>query len=143
MRTLSAAGVQVIAGQSGTVRQALENFKNGQLARSTEANVADHYGMGGGLNGGGGMGRGMGGGMGRGMGGGMGRGMGGGMGGGMGRCMDASKVMPGQSQPSPVNEKQELEDLKSRADELKKQIQAIESRLKDTEKTIGGERFLT
>jgi len=127
VRTLSAAGVQVIVGQSGTVRQAIEDYKKGQLNNVTEANVADHFGMGGGK--GGGMGRGMGGGMGRGMGGGMGGGMGRGMGGGMGRSGGAT----GQPQVPPSPGKQDIEDLKARADELKKQIQEIESRLKETE----------
>ncbi len=71
-RTLSAAGVQLIAGQSGTVRQAIENYKSGKLQATSSSNVPDHFGMGGG-------------GMGSGMGRGMGRGMGGGMGGGRGR----------------------------------------------------------
>ena len=45
VRTLNAAGVEVIVGQSGTVRQAIENYKNGKLKNTTEANVVDHYGM--------------------------------------------------------------------------------------------------
>ena len=80
VNTLAAAGVKLYVGQSGTVREAVERFRSNQLSATTEANVADHFGMGGG------GGRGMGGGGGRGMGGGGGRGMGGcggrGMGGG-------------------------------------------------------------
>lgn len=69
-QALSAAGVQVFAGAAGgTVRNAVENWKNGKLTALEKANVESHFGMGGG-------GRGMGGGGGRGMGGGRGRGMG-------------------------------------------------------------------
>ena len=88
--TLDAAGIQVFLGNTGTVKEVLENFKNGNLTPAKTANVTDHnglsadtagnriMGMGGGRGmGGGGRGRG-----GRGTGGGRGMGMGGG---GMGR----------------------------------------------------------
>jgi predicted Fe-Mo cluster-binding NifX family protein len=58
-QTLSAAGVQVISGVSGTVTNAVEAYKAGKLRSSVQPNVGSHYGMG--------MGRGMGMGMGRGM----------------------------------------------------------------------------
>lgn len=71
---LSAAGIKVVTGQTGTVRQAIDDYKKGGLKASGDATVSDHYGMGRGTGTGQGMGRGMGGrGMGRGMGG---RGMG-------------------------------------------------------------------
>jgi predicted Fe-Mo cluster-binding NifX family protein len=74
VQTLSASHVEIFAGQSGTIREAIERFKAGDTKPTNTPNVADHYGMGAG----GGMGRGMGmgrrGGMGRGQG--MGRGMG-------------------------------------------------------------------
>ncbi|NLZ64089.1 MAG: dinitrogenase iron-molybdenum cofactor biosynthesis protein [Lentisphaerae bacterium] len=76
-QALSAAGIQAFAGAAGgTVRDAVENWKNGKLTVLEQANVGSHFGMGGGGRGGG-MGRGMGrgGGGGGGMGGG-GRGMG-------------------------------------------------------------------
>jgi predicted Fe-Mo cluster-binding NifX family protein len=66
VRTLSAAGIDVIAGQTGTVKQAIDNYNNGKLNSASEANVSDYYGMGGGAGMGRGMGRGAG--MGRGMG---------------------------------------------------------------------------
>jgi len=92
VRTLNAAGVKVIVGQSGTVRKVVEKYKKGLLVTTSEANVADHYGSSGaspypGTSEGGGMGRGGGRGCGRGMRGGGGRGRGRGMGmedGGMG-----------------------------------------------------------
>ena len=46
MKTLQAAGLQVFAGQSGTVKDAIENFITGTLSPTGEANVADHYGHG-------------------------------------------------------------------------------------------------
>jgi len=99
------AGVQVIVGVSGPVRNAVEQFKAGTFSSASGPNVASHFGMnsatpgptasgqpmtsptgqgqGSGMGFGMGGGRGMGKGMGRG--GGMGRGMGGGR--GMGRSM--------------------------------------------------------
>ena len=81
MSALSAAGMKVIVGQTGTVREAIEKYKRGELQSAAGANVEAHYGMGAsrGAGPGRGMGRGMG--MGQGMGGG-GRGRGRGMGGG-------------------------------------------------------------
>ena len=83
-QALSAAGIEVHVGLSGTVREVVENYTAGRLTPTTEANVADHFGMGqsppptGMPPGGRGMGArgGQGRGMGRGRGGGMGRGMG-------------------------------------------------------------------
>ncbi len=78
VQTLSAAGLLLFVGQSGTVREVIERFKNNELSSTKEANVSDHFGMQGrkpwsrstgrgmGMGGGRGMGRGMGGG--RGMG---------------------------------------------------------------------------
>jgi predicted Fe-Mo cluster-binding NifX family protein len=91
-RTLSAAGVELYVGQTGTVKKAIEKYLSHELKATTEANVADHFGMDGpgltadtqsaGGGGGRGMVGGMGGGMGRGICRGMGRGMGRGRGGG-------------------------------------------------------------
>jgi len=55
---LSAAGINLYTGQFGTVADALDRFKNGELVPAKGPNVGDHYGSGGG--GGRGMGRGMG-----------------------------------------------------------------------------------
>lgn len=109
--TLSAAGIGVVLGCSGVVRDTVAQFKAGQFSAASEANVASHSGIGdtpppaqgqpmpppqspeqgGGMGrgpGGGGSGRGMGRGMGRG--GGQGRGGGGmGQGRGQGRGMGA------------------------------------------------------
>lgn len=80
VRTLSAAGLALFVGQTGTVREALERYRRGEMRPTNEANVPDHYGMGQtgpvkdrqGL----GFGRGMGMGRGKGMGGGRGMGRG-------------------------------------------------------------------
>jgi predicted Fe-Mo cluster-binding NifX family protein len=135
-RTLNAAGVNVIVGVSGSIREAIERYKKGELSPTDQANVPDHYGMGmggsqtpfpgGGM--GGGMGRGMGGGMGRGMGGGMGRGMGGGMGRGMGGGYNPNQTAP------PESPDQELGALKQEAKALRDQLDSILSRIKDLEK---------
>jgi len=36
VRTLSAAGVQVITGQKGTIRETVDNYKEGNLSQSLE-----------------------------------------------------------------------------------------------------------
>jgi predicted Fe-Mo cluster-binding NifX family protein/ferredoxin len=102
------AGIQVIVGVSGVIRNAVEQFKTGVFSSASGPNVASHFGMDAATPGptatsqsmtspmgqgqGSGMGLGMGGGCGMGRGSGMGRGMGKGMGrgGGMGRGMGRS-----------------------------------------------------
>ena len=61
-QVLSPAGIKVITGVSGKVKDAIAEYKLGTYSPAQQANVPDHFGMGGG----GGAGRGMGGG--RGMG---------------------------------------------------------------------------
>lgn len=70
-QTLSAAGIQIITGVAGTVKDAIQQFKSGQLKPVQDATVPGHFGMGAG------MGRGMDRGQGTGRGQGMGRGGGG------------------------------------------------------------------
>ena len=68
MQVLSAGGVQTYAGQTGTIKDVVEKFKNGKLTPTTEANVSLHTGTGGmGMGRGKGMGRGRGMGTGAGM----------------------------------------------------------------------------
>lgn len=43
---LKAAGIKVFTGASGTVREAIEMYKNGKLKEMDEANVGSHAGMG-------------------------------------------------------------------------------------------------
>ncbi|MBN1306781.1 MAG: 4Fe-4S binding protein [Chitinispirillaceae bacterium] len=93
-QVFGSAGIRVITGVSGSVRDAIEQYKSEAFSAAAGPNVASHFGMGTaaspmgqpdnisggsmGVGGGFGMGRGMGMGGGRGMGGGGGRGMGGG-----------------------------------------------------------------
>ena len=67
-QVLSPAGIKVITGVSGKVKDAIAEYKLGTYSASQQANVPDHFGMGGGGGTGRGMGRGGGGGMGRRMG---------------------------------------------------------------------------
>jgi predicted Fe-Mo cluster-binding NifX family protein len=53
---LEAAGITVVTGVSGKVRQAIEDYKLGKLKASSHPNVPGHFGMGRGV----GRGRGMG-----------------------------------------------------------------------------------
>ena len=80
--TLAATGLKVYLGVAGTVREALQQYKAGQLQETSSPTVESHFGTGG-VGGGAGAGRGRG----RGRGGGRGRGM------GMGRGMDGSRDM--------------------------------------------------
>ncbi len=44
MKTLNAAGVKVIVGQEGKVREVIEEFRKGKLKASSEPNVPEQYG---------------------------------------------------------------------------------------------------
>ncbi|MEA3547344.1 MAG: NifB/NifX family molybdenum-iron cluster-binding protein, partial [Thermodesulfobacteriota bacterium] len=125
VQTLSAAGVETFVGQSGTVREAIERYTKGKINSTSTPNVADHYGMGSGA----GMSRGMG------MGGGRGMGRGMGMDGGMGRGMGSS-TLGGSSQSAPpaLSKEDELKSLKDQANEMRKQIEGIESSINALEK---------
>jgi predicted Fe-Mo cluster-binding NifX family protein len=112
-QVLGAAGIQVVTGVSGKVKDALEAFKRGEYQLASEPTVDAHFGMGFGPGAGCGMGRGMGRGIGRGMGMGMGRGMGRGV--GLGR-------------------EEEVKALKEQAKILEQQLQEINRRLQDLEK---------
>jgi predicted Fe-Mo cluster-binding NifX family protein len=113
-QTLSAAGIQVITGASGTVRDALEGFRTGKFEATAQPNVDAHFGTGGmGTGGGTGVGRGMGKGTGRGMG----RGMS--MSAGMGAGMASG---------------QEAEDLRSQIQKLTQQVDSLQERIRKLEK---------
>ena len=74
-QVLSAAGIPVFVGASGSVRDVVEAYRKGTLSPIAAASTGPGAGMGGGMGGGrGGMGGGRGGGMGGGRGGGMGGG---------------------------------------------------------------------
>jgi predicted Fe-Mo cluster-binding NifX family protein len=57
-QTLSASGIEIITGINGTVQEAIERFKNGELKATSSPTVGGHFGMGGGMGRGGGGGRG-------------------------------------------------------------------------------------
>ncbi len=156
MQVFSAAGIDVFTGQTGTVKDAVENYKKGLLQSSPEATVPEKAGVSGagastggmgtgrgqGMGGGGrgmgmsGGGRGMGGGGGMGMGGG--RGMGGcrggggrGMGGG-GRGMATGAGVSAfntAGKNNPVTKEEELRMLKEQSENLKRQMQDIENKI--------------
>jgi predicted Fe-Mo cluster-binding NifX family protein len=119
MSALSAAGVKVIIGQTGTVREAAARYQRGELRSASGANVDAHYGTGTGR--GVGCGRGMGRGM--GMGGGGGRGM---------RTADAGFLGATNSDPSITSEDFEL--LENQARGLIKKLREIEQRIGNLER---------
>ena len=128
VQALSAAGVEIFIGQSGSVRDAVERYRRGDIKPEGSPNVTDHYGMGGGVSGMGrmpGMGRSMC--MGQGMGKGMGRCMASGMGGFIPISTDSSKN-------ASVSREEELKQLKDQANDLFRQMQALQARIKDLEK---------
>jgi len=119
-QVLSAAGIQVITGVSGKIKDAIQSYKSGKFQASSQPNVSAHFGSG--------YGTGMGTGMGMGMGRGMGRGMG--MGGGMGAGM-MPPFTPTPQSPSP---EQELDVLKTQSQMLAQQLSAIQRRIEELEK---------
>ncbi len=137
MTAFGGAGVTVYAGQTGTVRQAVERFKQGNLQQTTQANVGEKFGVNGTGGASGGMpmtggGRGMGGG-GRAMGG---RGMGGGRRcmGGSGRGMGGTGMgmaNAGGAVSTSAGGKESIADLKRQAAELQRQLEAIQNKIKD------------
>ena len=124
VQTLSAAGVELFGGQTGTVREVVERFKNGHLKPTSEATVDSHFGMntqagvgrGGGMGGGRGMERS--------------RGGGGGTGRGMGRS--GVKVSRGMRDGTNYGG-QELADLKHQADSLNKKMKDVISQINRSE----------
>ena len=106
-QVLSAAGLQVITGVAGKIRDAIEAYKSGQFQANPQPTVGAHFGMG--------MGRGMG----------MGKGMGRGMGGGM---------TPFSPAPQPTSPEQELEALKAQSQMLAQQLSEVQRRIEDLEK---------
>ena len=44
-QTLSAAGIAVFTGATGTIKETIEKYKKGDLKRTESANVGSHFGM--------------------------------------------------------------------------------------------------
>ena len=57
-QALAAAGIQIVSNVSGKVWDAIEDYKSGRLKASSQPNVVEHFGTGGGRGHGRGMGRG-------------------------------------------------------------------------------------
>jgi predicted Fe-Mo cluster-binding NifX family protein len=121
-QVLSQAGIEVITEVSGTVREAVQRFKTGQLGHpTTGATVPGHAGLGMGPAAGAGMG--MGGGMRRGMGMGRGRGVG----------MTSPYAQPPyfpQVGPTPtMSREQEIQMLESQSSYLQGELERIKKRI--------------
>lgn len=122
IQTLSAAKIEVFVGQSGTAREVIEKYNRGDIKSTGTPNVTDHYGMGSGSDMNRWMRKGCGGGM------GMGQGM------GMGRGMNSSTWnVSGQLGPTMLSNEEKLKRLKDQANELRQQIEDIESSMKALE----------
>ena len=108
-QVLSAAGIQIITGVSGKIRDAVQAYKSGQLQASAQPNVAAHSGTGGGVGPSMGMGRGMGAGM-------------------------TSDFAP---TPQPASPEQEIETLKAQAQMLAQQLADIQCHIDELGKKKG------
>jgi len=131
MQVFAATTIKMILGQHGMIKEVVEKFKRGKLSPSTRENVSEKSGVAQPASAPGVQQPGMGGG-GRGMGGG-GRGLGGGGGRGMGRrCQSPYGTASPRVQNTTGNlsGEQELAQLQQQADDLKKQMDAIRSRMK-------------
>ena len=112
-QVLSAAGIPVLIGISGKVRDVIAGYRAGKYKAGEQANVHGHFGTGAapGSGGGGGMGRGM------------------GMGRGCGRFKGdsvASTVEPPAANSSPA---QELQELRKQSEILARQLADMQRRI--------------
>ena len=119
-QALSAAGINIITGVSGTVREAVEKFKSGQLQKNTAPTAPMGFGSGGGY----GTGMGMGMGMGRGGGRGMGRGRGMGMRRSTPPLQSGAPTTPVTPTPQ-VSKDQEIQVLQNQMRSLQQQLDQI------------------
>jgi predicted Fe-Mo cluster-binding NifX family protein len=161
-QTLTAAGIEVIVGCSGRVRDVVEQFKVGRLSAADEPNVRGHFGMGTspvdnqvasspqppameirqqppmpgtGMGRGAGRRAGMGGGMGRG--GGRGRGMGRGMGAGrMGAGGMGAGDWPPAPIPTPTSESPPNVSREEQLKVLRQQAEAMSEQMRELQERI-------
>jgi predicted Fe-Mo cluster-binding NifX family protein len=118
-QVLSTAGVKIVTGAYGTVKEAIELYKNGKLSVTGASTVSAHAGMGSGFGMGGGQG-----------GGGRGRGMGR----GMGSNMMQQQPIPSQAPQEPITPRtreEELELLSDMAGRLEKELGVVKSRIEE------------
>jgi predicted Fe-Mo cluster-binding NifX family protein len=127
-QVLSSAGINLITGVFGTVREAVEKFKSGQLQKITAPTAPMGFGMGGGY----GMGMGMGRGGGRGMGRGMGRGYWQATGPFAPQAPVTTPAMP--PVPPQMSKEQEIQMLENQMKSIQKQLDQIKKRLKELKK---------
>ena len=113
-QTLQAAGIKVITGVTGLVKDAIEKYKKEDINPTSGATVPGHFGMQGPQPSGTGMGAGMGRGMGR----------------GMGWQPPLYQGLP----PSAPSKEEQIQILKQQAEILKKQLEAINKRIDDLTK---------
>jgi predicted Fe-Mo cluster-binding NifX family protein len=119
-QVLSQVGIKMVTGAGGTVRQAVEAYKNGGLNEALSIPVGQGLGYD------------------RGMGGGRGAGGGRGMGRGMGRSMGLrapyTVLQPGYEAPlAPTNRDEEKETLKRHLTDLEAQLKKVKKRLEELE----------
>ncbi|MEA2089302.1 MAG: NifB/NifX family molybdenum-iron cluster-binding protein [Thermoproteota archaeon] len=123
-QALSSAGINIITGVSGTVREAVEKFKSGQLQKITAPTTPMGFGMGGGY----GMGTG--------------RGRGGGRGMGFRRWQATGPMVPQTPVSTPVvpptpakmSKEQEIQMLETQMKSVQKQLDQIKKRLDELKK---------
>jgi predicted Fe-Mo cluster-binding NifX family protein/ferredoxin len=118
--TLHAAGIDVIVGVRGSIRDALNLFKTGAFASTARPSVASHFG-----EGSNGTRQNLAAGMGRGRGLGRGRGMGRGLGRGRGRNFSYSRI------PAATNER---EALRAEAENLQAKLRLANERIARSER---------
>jgi len=105
-RVFSQAGIKIVTGVSGLVRESVEKFKSGEIAEATLPSVNDHFGIGGGK----------------------------GMGGGMGRRMrEMSTTIEPSSSEAEISKSNELSALKEQAVLLQGQLDQLMKRIKEIE----------
>ena len=108
-QTLQAAGVEVIVGVSGTIKEAIEKYKKGEFQATAGPSVAPHFGAQPGM----GAGRGM----------------------GMGQGMGMQQPMAGTPQAPPqMSKEEETELLKNEVQSLKEQLETITKRMEELSK---------
>jgi len=105
-QALSAAGIQIVTGAYGTVREVVMKFKEGKLKGTSAPTAPMHYGMG--MGGGRGMGR------------------------GMGRFMQPAGS-GATTYPPQISREQEIQMLKNQMEILQSQLEQIKKRLKELE----------